>query len=251
MAHSFRDPDREALHLQVDRLELKLRETNHRIANSLQLASALTGTALREVLDPIARSRLTTAHGHIDAIAGVHRMLTEENGTEAVPLHDYLARLVNGLQATIGTGSGGRTVLLRCDPCFATPEIAVSIGMAVNELVSNACKYAYSRDQPGEVRIVFTADAEGFRLEVADDGLLLEMPASSAGSGFGKRMIAAIARRIGAEFRYEYGNPGVRAILAGSTGLLGSRSCAPHASPHCNSSSSAATCIIDQAFQND
>ena len=84
----------------------------------------------------------------------------------------------------------------------------------VNELVSNACKYAYGDEGGGEVRVSFRRDGEdGFRLEVEDDGCGIIQGASPRGTGLGSRLISAMAHSLASTIEYDRDHPGCRAVL--------------------------------------
>lgn len=197
----------------VARLELLLREAYHRIANSLQVASAIVGREARALRDPLGKARLIATQQHIEAIAGVHAMLSLTGSAQMVPLQGYLERLVTGLQRTSANTIGSCVVSLRCDSVDVPPELAMSVGMIVNELVVNACKYAYRQDAPGEVRIRYAGSPERFMLEVEDDGSGFDPHREPEGTGLGTAMIGTIARHIGAEFRYDDYAGGTRAVV--------------------------------------
>ena len=91
---------------------------------------------------------------------------------------------------------------------------AVSIGVIVNELVSNACKYAYDPGTSGEVRISLRREGENrFELHVEDDGRGLAESAAPRGTGLGRRLMGAMAHSLKAELVYEPKPVGVHAIL--------------------------------------
>jgi two-component sensor histidine kinase len=200
----------------IRQLELRLQEAHHRVANSLQLVSSLADHEARAIQDPAARLRLVSTRRHVEAIAQVHRLLSLDAEGDRVALHDYLARLASGLQASVAGADATRLVATTCDPYFVAPEIAVCFGMIVNELVANALKYAYA-DARGEVRIRFAApETGGFTLIVEDDGAALREGDLLSGSGVGARMVDAMARRLGADFRLQAGPRGGRAIVCGA-----------------------------------
>ena len=205
--------DFEELRGQVRSLELRLAEANHRIANSLQMASFLAGDGAGEVRDPVARSRLAATQNYIEAIAGVHHLLSGDHPDSLLPLDTYLSRLVGRLQAAAAHDSVRRVISLQTDPVQASPESAVWIGMVLIELVSNAWKYAYAPTEVGEVRVKLARRERGFVLQVEDDGPGVDLGQPAVGSGLGTRMITAMARRFGAEFGYESSSSGARAVL--------------------------------------
>lgn len=204
----------------VARLELLLREADHRIANSLQLASAAVEREARALGDPAAKAGLTAAQRHIEAIAGVHSLLSLGRAAGTIPLHDYLTRLVAGLRRAMANGQESRSISLSCARLDVPSKLAVCIGMIVNELVGNACKYAYRPGEPGEVRVRLEALEEGFALRVEDDGRGIDVHTKPEGSGLGVSMIRAMVRHIGGEFRYQERAVGTRAIVQGPVSSL-------------------------------
>ena len=203
------------LRLRVGRYELLLREANHRIANSLQLALGLIGGEAVDVRDSVARSRLIATQRHIEAVAGVHRLLSVNYAAETLPLHDYLSHLVAGIQASVANDCGDRIISFRGEAFQVAPEVALSLGMIVNELVSNACKYAYAAGKHGEVRVTFTSVGAGFSLVVENDGNGLDVEPRPPGAGLGTRIVSALAQRLDAEFHYEARGTGTRGVVVG------------------------------------
>ena len=85
--------------------------------------------------------------------------------------------------------------------------------MIVNELVSNACKYAYGPGSTGEVRVEFRADGDKFLLRVEDDGCGMPADGSIKGTGLGSKLVNAMAATLKAAVDYDAAHDGVRATL--------------------------------------
>lgn len=176
-------------------------EANHRIANSLQLVSALLSSQGREIADPVARSALDLSVQRIAAIASVHRQLYLGGNLDAVDLGTYLLDLVAGLQAGFQAGVEHRRLHLNVDQLLVKPDFATTLGVIVTELVINACKYAYAPNEPGDVEIVFGITPFGrFSLDVRDQGVgRVSVPAHA---GLGSRIVELMSRRLGADGGY-------------------------------------------------
>ena len=89
---------------------------------------------------------------------------------------------------------------------------AVSVGVVVNELVSNACKYAYEEGESGEIRVSLARLAERFLLVVEDDGKGTVKPPQAKSTGLGTKLIRAMAQSLNAAIEYGDG-PNVRVML--------------------------------------
>jgi two-component sensor histidine kinase len=196
------------------RLETLLREVNHRVANSLQVVSALVQLQSHALGDPQAQSALADTRRRIEAIAQVHRRLYTGHAVDRVAVDDYLGALAVGLEETWSTPDTPFAIRLACDPIEIQADRAVSLGVIVNELVSNACKYAYPASTGGEVRITLTREGEdGFRLVVEDDGCGIDRDAAPRGTGIGARVVTAMARSLRGSIDYDEMHAGARVVL--------------------------------------
>ena len=195
------------------RLEALLHEVNHRVANSLQLVSAFIHMQARALDDPAAKAALADTQARITAIAQVHRRLYTSDDVEGVAMDDYLAALVAELEATWSTPDSPRPLRLAAAPLRLATDRAVSLGVIVNELVSNACKYAYPPGKAGEIRIDLKRDNGHFLLRVEDDGSGMAAAAAPTGTGIGTKLIGAMAASLGATLDYDAAHRGVRATL--------------------------------------
>lgn len=202
-----------ALKASNERLKTLLKEVNHRVANSLQLVSALVRLQASAVGDEGAKAALVDAQRRIQAVAQVHRRLYTSENVETVDMADYLAALVDDLKETYGEGDR-RRFYLEVEPLSLATDQAVSLGVIVNELVTNACKYAYPADCEGDVRIRFSMEGDKAAvLVVEDDGV--GMPAAPAphGTGLGGKVLASMAQSLRSVLVFDPDHRGVRATL--------------------------------------
>lgn len=203
-----------ALKSSNERLQTLLHEVNHRVANSLQIVSNMVGMQSRLLPAGPAREALGDTERRILAIAQVHRRLYASDDVQSVAMDEYLAALIAQLEETWSSEQAPRDIRLTAEPLKLHAEKAMSLGVIVSELVSNACKYAYAEDEGGEIRVDFRrAGSEGFRLCVEDDGCGFDRDASPKGTGLGSRLITAMARGLSAKVDYAPAPRGVRATL--------------------------------------
>jgi two-component sensor histidine kinase len=197
-----------------ERLQAMLHEVNHRVANSLQLVSAFVHLQATTVGDEAAREALESTTQRIGAIAQVHRRLYSSSDVERVDMQDYLVALAEELEQTWSTPLSPRRVRVDAAPVRLKTDRAVSVGIIVTELVSNACKYAYAEGQAGEVRVSLQPEgADSFRLNVQDDGPGIAAGAAPKGTGLGARLIAAMARSLHSDIVFDAQYRGVSATL--------------------------------------
>lgn len=197
-----------------ERLEALLHEVNHRVANSLQLVSAFVHMQAGALADAGAKAALDDTQRRIQAIAQVHRRLYTSDDVQSVDMSEYLTALVAELQEAWSAPAAPCRLTLTSEQIRLKTDRAVPVGVIVSELVTNACKYAYKPDTPGEIRIDLRREGEdGFSLTVEDDGCGLPSDGKVRGTGVGTKLIRAMAASLSAQLRYDRGHNGVRAVL--------------------------------------
>lgn len=197
-----------------DRAEVLLHEVNHRVANSLALVAAMVGLQSKSVTEPAVRDALAEIQGRISAIAGVHRRLYTSQDVRSVEISDYLANLLLELEATLKEAGHASTVRLAAEPTEVPTDKAVSIGVVVTELVTNAFKYAYPSKTGGEIRVLLhKIDPGKISLTVEDDGVGWRGEGPIQGTGVGSRIIGALARGLGSSVNYADAVAGCRVNL--------------------------------------
>jgi two-component sensor histidine kinase len=197
-----------------DRAEVLLHEVNHRVANSLALVAALVGMQAKSIKQPEVKTALGEIQGRISAIAGVHRRLYTSQDVRSVEISDYLGSLMADLEATLKEAGHASTIRLTTERADVPTDKAVSIGVIVTELVTNAFKYAYSDNAAGEIRVQFHKTDKGrVNLTVEDDGVGWRGIGPAKGTGVGSRIVSALARGLGSSVSYADGTTGCRVSL--------------------------------------
>ncbi|MCG2594242.1 CHASE3 domain-containing protein [Ramlibacter sp. XY19] len=206
------------LALARERAEVLLVEVNHRVANSLQLVSVLVRMQMRSVADPAAKDALAQTQARINAISLIHKSLYTSGDVSNVALDDYLGAMLGNLETAMK--KDGHTAILKCylEPVSLRTDASVSLGVAVQELVTNAFKYAYPDDQPGEVRVRLTRLGEGkAELTVEDDGVGIAPNAKHTGTGLGSKIIQTMAAALQTQVEYISRGRGTAARLVLTT----------------------------------
>jgi two-component sensor histidine kinase len=208
----------ERLEAIVSRQAVLLREVNHRVANSLQLVASLVALQSSALSDEVAVQALRATEARITAIMQVHRRLYTSDDVQYVEMAEYLNGLVGELEQSVSDLAHERPIRVSADPVRLATDKAVSVGVVVAELVTNALKYAYPDGAPGEVRVALRRDGEDrLRLVVEDDGRGIQPQAGPRGTGLGQTVVAAMARSLDSRLELDPAHAGVRAVLSFAT----------------------------------
>ena len=199
---------------QIADRDLFLEEFDHRVKNNFAIVAGLLDMQRRRASDPATNEALGIAAARVDSIARAHRHLYRGGQPGLMEMQDYLGDLCKNLaEALLLRGS----FRLDCDVAEVAVERdrAVSIGLIVNELVTNAAKHAFTGRESGVITVQLRKNAHGLALSVSDDGVgMPEIPATpNAGSGLGSRLIEAFARQAGGTLHTDSDRTGTRNTL--------------------------------------
>lgn len=194
----------EEIRLGKERAEALLSEVNHRVANSLALVASLLRLQIANSKSDEVKAELSETQARITAIAGIHRILYTSDDVKKVELDRYLATLTTELTNTLQTPDRRVTLTLDVDPVSISADRAVSVGMVVTELVTNAFKYAYGEEGDGEIRVrLRKLGEESALLSVEDDGIGMRLEEAPRGTGLGSRIIKSMAMSLGSGISYK------------------------------------------------
>lgn len=195
-----------------ERAEILLAEVNHRVANSLALVAALIRMQAASSEEPAVKVALSETQARITAIAGMHRSLYTSDDVRIVEMSRYLSTLVSELADTLEKSGRKTRIVTRLDKLDLSSDRAVSVGMILTELLTNAIKYAYPEGEGGEIRVILERTGDGqAMLSVEDDGVGFDNQAAPMGTGLGSRIVASMAKTIGDGIRYSPRPRGTRA----------------------------------------
>ena len=169
-------------------------ELNHRVKNNLAMVASILELQARGA-EPRERAGLIKAVGRVQSVAAVHESLYADDHAGEIDFSVYLKRLCTRLSEALLDGDGIR-VTVCAERVMISMDHAAPLGMIVNELVTNAIKYAYPAGR-GEVRVELQPlDAEAL-LRIADDGLGLPDDWQRRTDSLGMRVVNALVRQVG------------------------------------------------------
>ncbi len=174
--------------------QLSLREMHHRVRNDLQGLISIVSMEARHAMDEAQRRSLERITGRVLALAGLYDQLLGASIADEVELGGYLRALCGRIAEAGGFRSRSIELLVEVEAVAMPRSRALSLAVAVNELVSNAAEHAFVGRRFGRVTIGLVAGSADRRhgpvLTIADDGCGLEGPRlDGVGLGFVERLL--------------------------------------------------------------
>ncbi len=150
--------------------ETLFREVHHRVKNNLNLIKSIIGLQSRRSTDQAFKDAAAALTGRLMSISFVHERLYRTAELSAVAIDDYLKDLVGAISMAASGSRNPPTVTIKLDQSTVTMDVAVPIGLIVNEVVTNALKHGKSPEEDLRIDIVLHNDGNRIILTVQDDG---------------------------------------------------------------------------------
>lgn len=178
----------------LTQLTVLLHESDHRIKNSLQIASSLLQAEARRSGSKELHDALTTAASRIGAISMVHDALQESGGESRVDLGHLMEMMCHSMQDLC---DGKAEIHLDLDDTLPSLPVifARPLLLLVNEFIVNALRHAFPADRMGKICVSLERAADDIIVVVKDDGVGLA-ESDSGHTGFGTKLIQMMTRQI-------------------------------------------------------
>ena len=161
-----RDAD---LATEIEAKNMLLRELHHRVKNNLNMLSSLLSLQLEHHRDDQRLiDALTDSINRIKTMGAIYERLHQSESPVRVDLADYVGKLTRELLATLTTPSAV-DLSLEVAPDEVNIDTGVSVGLVVNELITNSVKHAF-RGGAGAITLAVRREETGYSVEVSDSG---------------------------------------------------------------------------------
>jgi len=181
--------------------EVLLREVHHRVKNNLNVVSSLLNLQSAVIETPgQALAAFQNSRDRIMAMSLAHEELYKSQDYTQVDMSQYLGELFN--QLLVAYDAEGRIKLsLDVRNIVLSVNAAIPCGLIINELITNAFKYAYPGGGHGEVRVTLSKPDDGsLELRTADDGIGFPVDHPAAGgSSLGLTLVKLLVDQLGGE----------------------------------------------------
>lgn len=159
--------------------EVLLKEIHHRVKNNLQLISSLFNLQTNYTSDRYVLEILRTSENRILSMALVYDLLchVEAQNFAQINLAEYIETLANNLYSAANLDFSRVTLKIETEPIWVSIDVAIPCGSIVNELISNALKYAFPEERIGQICIEVKSQSQKLQarnwviLRVSDNGI--------------------------------------------------------------------------------
>jgi len=175
--------------------ELLLKEIHHRVKNNLELVKSLLSLQSAQIDNPEIQAAIQASESRVLSMGIIHQKLYQGKNLAAIEMKDYFLHLGEGILATFDADD---RIKIECimEELELDVDTAVPIGLIVNELLTNALKYAFPAGQQGKIEILLKTDKEFIQLSVRDNGIGKIANLAAKGTGFGTQLINLLTLQL-------------------------------------------------------
>lgn len=197
----------EALEASLGEKEVLLRELYHRTKNNLQVISSLISLQASHINDAQILQSLEDTRNRIQAMSLVHEKLYKSKNLSRINARDYIEDLANALLGSYEKGAANVSLVLDADSTLMGVDTVTTLGLIINELMTNSLKYAFPDGRRGEIRISLRA-AGGDRMEFvfSDNGVGLRDTDIKNVKSLGLKLVKSLAtKQLGGKLEVKTG----------------------------------------------
>ncbi|MEE3715882.1 PAS domain S-box protein [Tumidithrix elongata RA019] len=178
--------------------EMLIKEVHHRVKNNLQVVSSLLNLQSASIEDPNILEPFLESQRRINVMAAIHERLYRSGNLASLNFAEYIQDLVEDVFQSylpLNLDVQWQVEVANLD---LELDIAIPCGLIVNELVSNAIKYAFPHRYAGKIDIMFTYENSRHRLAIGDNGIGFPETLDFRNTeSLGMQIVCALTRQLG------------------------------------------------------
>lgn len=187
--------------------ELLIKEQSHRVKNNLQLISSLIGLQINRIKNQDLKESLEEMQGRITVMSVLQQMFYESNDSVEINVEDFFKQIVEKTEIIFN-----KSIEKNYDiqDIKIGPNLALHLGIILNELLTNSYKYAFGFDNAHpQIRVIFSLKGSEISFEYSDNGknsnlLIFEKDFYLSSRTFGLSLIRLKSMELQGDFKFEY-----------------------------------------------
>jgi PAS domain S-box-containing protein len=151
--------------------DMMMKEVHHRVKNNLMIISSLLNLQARNIKDSVTRDIFRDSQSRAKCMALIHEKLYRSGDLKKIEMSDYIQSLIKDLCGIYMTDNSLK-IETNLEKAMIDINTVIPLGLVLNELLTNAFKYAYPKGEKGIIKVNFTKiDDQYYLLEVSDNGV--------------------------------------------------------------------------------
>ncbi len=191
--------------------ETLLKETHHRVKNSLQMISSLLYLQSENIDDEKAAVSVKDGQIRVKSMALIHQKLYQNDNLTGVEVSDYVEDLAESIFQSHNINNDKIALSIEVEKMVLDIDTITPIGIIVNELIVNSLKHAFPENEKGLIKVSLHKKENQLILKIADNGQGFKKKKKKEKS-FGMKLIKSLARKLKAELLFNQNN-GTEVIL--------------------------------------
>lgn len=183
--------------------EFLMQELHHRVKNNLQIISSLLNLQTELISDKEGRQQLVESRNRILSIAAVHDMLYNSGNMTTISFCEYVKSLMEDLVGSHSSNDKKPMIWFDLDRIHLSLDIAVPLGLIINELVTNSLKYAFDSISNPELKVSLKNTGNSLKLEISDNGKGFNIEEVDSSKSLGLLVVDSLSEQLGGEYLLE------------------------------------------------
>ncbi|MDP1744180.1 MAG: PAS domain S-box protein, partial [Bacteroidota bacterium] len=186
--------------------EILLQEVHHRVKNNLQIILSILNLQHAQITDKKTLDLVRDIRSRIKAMSFIHELLYQTDDFSSINFSDYITNITNNL---IYSYTQNQTIDLKLDvgAIFLDLDSAIPCGLIINEIVTNALKYAFTEQENGEVSVSLTQKNDFIQLTISDNGKGLPSNIDFRNTeSLGMQLVVTLVQQLGGEIVLDNSN---------------------------------------------
>lgn len=182
------------LETSLDEKNVLIKEVHHRVKNNMQLVSSILALKSYELKDEGSKEIFTEVNDRIKAMSIIHDKLYTFYNVSEINISEYINSIAGELRILLG--SEQISINVSADEIIFDVDRALTIGLIISELVSNAFKHGFKNINSGTIDISIFKKGDNYSLAVHNDGEKIPVNVLKSTSGLGMSLIQTFVRQL-------------------------------------------------------
>ncbi len=176
--------------------EFLLKEIHHRVKNNLEIVSSLLALQTAQLNDKNAVEVMQESQNRVQSMSMIHQKLYQGSTLSTIEMKEYFQNLGSHVLDSFGMEDKVK-INYNMDKMELDIDTAIPLGLIVNELLTNALKYAFTDKASGQIDLVLEQSSNSkLHLEISDNGCGKKLNGSVTGTGFGTQLINLLCHQL-------------------------------------------------------